>query len=145
MGPPTHSPYEHFTGITSYLDRTLDPERYEVVSGEVGLIMAIDPKATVRGMDIAVLSKPNVHPKGMLRRPPLLIVEVISPSNSPVDLERKRIQYQKFGVPEVWFIYSETRSLYLYRTEAPQALLYEVPQHFPSIFGIEVETSELFR
>lgn len=140
--------YEHgrrITKIASYLDRAVDPERLIVVSGEVGLVMAAGARAIVRGMDIAVLEAMPDTPKGMLRRPPLLIVEVISPGNDPIDLERKRRQYQQFGVNEVWFVYNETRSLYCYRPEVPQALLYEVPQRFQSVIGVEVDTSELFR
>jgi Uma2 family endonuclease len=45
----------------------------------------------------------RVEPK-MIRSSPDLIVEVSSPSTRRVDQVRKRDLYERFGVPEFWFI-----------------------------------------
>jgi Uma2 family endonuclease len=37
-------------------------------------------------------------------RPPLLVVEVRSPSTALIDLNRKKAAYQKFGVPSYWVV-----------------------------------------
>jgi Uma2 family endonuclease len=37
-------------------------------------------------------------------RPPLLAVEVRSPSTALIDLNRKKSTYEKFGVPSYWII-----------------------------------------
>jgi Uma2 family endonuclease len=39
-----------------------------------------------------------------LRYPPMLCVEVLSPSNRAHDLVRKRAIYERFGVPVLWFV-----------------------------------------
>ncbi|HEX9767424.1 MAG TPA: Uma2 family endonuclease [Nitriliruptorales bacterium] len=39
-----------------------------------------------------------------LRYPPLLCVEVLSPSNRAHDLVKKRAIYERFGVRELWFV-----------------------------------------
>jgi Uma2 family endonuclease len=36
--------------------------------------------------------------------PPLLVVEVRSPSTALIDLKRKKAAYQKFGVPSYWVV-----------------------------------------
>ena len=37
-----------------------------------------------------------------IERPPLLVVEVLSPSNTPRDIEERLADYRSIGVPEVW-------------------------------------------
>jgi Uma2 family endonuclease len=39
-----------------------------------------------------------------LTTPPLLVVEVRSPSTALIDLNRKKATYQKFGVPSYWIV-----------------------------------------
>ena len=39
-----------------------------------------------------------------LAKPPLLIVEVRSPSTAVVDLNRKKAAYQRFGLPSYWIV-----------------------------------------
>jgi len=130
--------------IGAYLSQRLDRSVYDVIGGEAGIIMALDPKPTVRGMDIAVLHRPEQRPEGMLRQPPLLIVEVISPSNTSVYMERKRRQYQTFGTQEVWFVYEEAQSIHIYRQGKPEFLVCEPPAVFESSLGLTIETKELF-
>ena len=36
--------------------------------------------------------------------PPLLVVEVRSPSTALIDLNRKKAAYEKFGVPSYWIV-----------------------------------------
>ena len=37
-----------------------------------------------------------------IERPPLLVVEVLSPSNTPRDIEQRLADYRSIGVPECW-------------------------------------------
>lgn len=142
---PTGYPHGRRVGkISSYLDHLLDEATYDVVVGEVGIILKLDPGATVRGMDVAVMYRRDAPARGMVRTPPLLIVEVISPGNDPVDLEKKRRQYQQFGVPEIWFVYQDTRCVYVYRDDKPNFFIAEAP-FYSSSLGIEIDTRELFR
>ncbi len=130
--------------INADLRQRLDRNVYDVIGGEAGIIMALDPKATVRGMDVAVLYRPEKRPQGMLREAPLLIVEVISPSNTSIYMERKRRQYQAFGVAEVWFVYEETQSIHIYRRDKPEFLICEPPGVFEASIGLHIESKELF-
>jgi Uma2 family endonuclease len=44
-----------------------------------------------------------------LTAPPLLAVEIRSPSTALVDLNRKKAAYQRFGVPSYWIMDPDTR------------------------------------
>jgi Uma2 family endonuclease len=53
--------------------------------------------------DIVVIHQRHLD-ETKLAEPPLLIVEVRSPSTAVIDLNRKKIAYQKFGVPSYWIV-----------------------------------------
>ena len=36
--------------------------------------------------------------------PPLLVVEIRSPSTALIDLNRKKVAYERFGVPSYWIV-----------------------------------------
>ena len=36
--------------------------------------------------------------------PPLLVVEIRSPSSALIDLDRKKAAYERFGVPSYWIV-----------------------------------------
>ncbi len=146
LSPVGRSHGRRVVKISSYLDRLLEGTEWEVVAGEVGILMTLDQKPTVRGMDIAVLEKIAGSSKGVVRSAPLLIVEVVLPSNDPIDLDRKHKQYQEFGVEEVWFVYDDTKSVYVYRAQCSGVSLFEWPGQFPSsLNNLTIDTRELFR
>lgn len=144
---PTGAPHaRRVVKICSYLDRCLDPEIYDVLAGEAGIIMAVAPKPIVRGIDIAVLWKKDTPARGMLRTAPLLAVEVISPGNDPIDIERKRRQYQQFDVAEVWFVYEETKTIHVSRGTDTTIDIYTPPDKFDCRpLNTTINTGELFR
>jgi Uma2 family endonuclease len=47
--------------------------------------------------------------------PPDLVIEVSSPSTRKHDLVRKRDVYERFGVPEFWFVDRDARRIEVYR------------------------------
>jgi Uma2 family endonuclease len=53
--------------------------------------------------DIVVIHQDHVG-ETKLSEPPLLIVEVRSPSTALIDLNRKKTAYAKFGVPSYWIL-----------------------------------------
>jgi Uma2 family endonuclease len=53
--------------------------------------------------DIVVIRQERVRDV-KLAEPPLLIVEVRSPSTALIDLNRKKAAYQEFGVPSYWIV-----------------------------------------
>ena len=46
-----------------------------------------------------------------IERPPLLVVEVLSPSNTPRDIEERLADYRSIGVPEVWLASFASRTV----------------------------------
>lgn len=150
---PTGKPHGRRIGILHrYLINYLSDDRWDILIGDVGFIMAGDPKATVRGADVAVMPHEPEIGEGMSREPAHLIIEVVSPSNTPDDIERKRVQYLEFGVQEVWIVYEKARTMHVYRNSAAARLLNRQEMFvcnetsvFESSLGFPVVVRELFR
>jgi Uma2 family endonuclease len=53
--------------------------------------------------DLVVVSIDEVG-DAKLTRPPLLVVEIRSPSTAIIDLNRKKAAYERFGVPSYWIV-----------------------------------------
>jgi Uma2 family endonuclease len=53
--------------------------------------------------DIVVIHRRRLRDARLIE-PPLLIVEVRSPSTAVIDLTRKKLTYEKFGVPSYWIL-----------------------------------------
>ena len=53
-----------------------------------------------------------------LESPPLLVVEVLSPSNTPREIEERLADYRSIGVPEVWLASFPTRTIRVLRLAA---------------------------
>lgn len=53
--------------------------------------------------------------------PPLLVVEVLSPSNTPRDIEERLADYRSIGVPECWLASFVTRTIQVLRLTADSA------------------------
>ncbi|MGA7410869.1 MAG: Uma2 family endonuclease [Bryobacteraceae bacterium] len=131
--------------ITVYLCQILDGARYAVLTGEPGVILSDKPeRATVRGADVAVLpARPlEEFPEGFTREPFLLAVEIISKSNDPIDIERKKNQYLAAGVREVWLVYPKAGTIHVYRGSTAQ--VYTQGETFESALGVVIDTGDSF-
>jgi Uma2 family endonuclease len=53
--------------------------------------------------DIVVIRQEHIR-AAKVTEPPLLIVELRSPSTALIDLNRKKAAYEKFGVPSYWIV-----------------------------------------
>jgi Uma2 family endonuclease len=53
--------------------------------------------------DIVVIRRELLR-EAKVTEPPLLIVEVRSPSTALIDLNRKKAAYEQFGVPSYWIV-----------------------------------------
>ena len=67
----------------------------------------------------------DVSPKGWIRIPPDLAVEVVSPNDSAEELEEKLDDYRTAGVPLIWVIYPELRKVKIFRLDGPAGELRE--------------------
>ncbi len=133
------------SNITAYLCQILDRSKYAVLTGEPGVVLSDAPeRATVRGADVAVLpARPlEEFPDGFTREPFLVAVEVVSKSNDPIDIERKKNQYLAGGVKEVWLVYPKASTIHVYRGSTAQ--VYTRGKTFESTLGVTIDTARFF-
>jgi Uma2 family endonuclease len=83
---------------------------------------------------------------GRVHGPPDLVVEILSPSNQAYDRNLKRKHYLENGVPEIWVVDADERTVEVWRPEAAQpevardVLVWRVGEH-----RFEIEMTEVFR
>lgn len=71
------------------------------------LVAPVDVRAGVRTSlqpDLLVMRRDRLGPGSVAVDPPLLAVEVLSPSSADVDLGLKRRTYARMGVPDYWVV-----------------------------------------
>jgi Uma2 family endonuclease len=76
--------------------------------------------ANVAEPDVLFLRAENLGKLGeepFVRSAPDLVVEVSSPSTRKTDLTRKKDLYERFGVPEYWFVDIEAERIEVYRLQ----------------------------
>ena len=90
-------------------------------ANDAGLIVAPD---TVRGVDVAVFvgEVTEDDEKGYGVRMPVLCVEVVSPSDRPIELHKRVTQYHTAGVPIVWIVQPGDRAVFVHRKGQPVEL-----------------------
>ena len=75
---------------------------------EVGYIVRQGPD-TVRGPDVSfVLNDSDEYDDGFVPGAPDIAVEVVSPSNTAAEIERKAAEYLTAGAQRVWVVYPAT-------------------------------------
>jgi len=108
-------------------------ERYgggKVLVGDVGFVLNFpqDPER-VRAPDVAFVSNQRLPggrlPEGFLKGAPDLAVEVLSPSDNPVDVQQKVRDYLEAGARLVWVIAPQAKTVTLYRADGSACLLRE--------------------
>lgn len=68
--------------------------------------------------DLAVFRPGRVAPDTrVLALTPDLVIEVLSPHNRMMDLDQKRRDYERFGVPEYWVVDPDTVTAQVWRLE----------------------------
>jgi Uma2 family endonuclease len=97
-----------------------------VTDAETGYILSSSPH-TVVAPDVGFF-RPGRYPedypeRGFYPMPPDLAVEVISPTDERADIENKQKLYARAGVPLVWWVDPEQRTIAVYRPgQAPEVL-----------------------
>lgn len=83
----------------------------------------------VRKPDVSFVSRGRFPedrlPRGWAQIPPDLAVEVVSPNDRVTQLEEKLEDYRKVGVPLVWVINPDSRSVMVYRRDGTVSRLLE--------------------
>jgi Uma2 family endonuclease len=111
--------------LNNWLDSRPEP-RGQVVCGEAGIILARDPDVTM-GVDAAYIS-PEVaaaQPAAtmLVVGVPVLVVEILSPSDTLEGLSERRAAYRRARVPLAWFIDVDQQMVSVYRDGARPAFL----------------------
>ena len=97
--------------VSRLLASQLDEPEYFVATAQFGLVIRKQP-LTVRVPDLAVFQKRSiVEQDGHIHSAPQLLVEVLSPANTRREREEKLADYASPGVPEVWVISPEARTV----------------------------------
>ena len=126
----------------------LDRREVQVVDSSFGLVIRKAP-LTSRVPDLAVFRKGTiVEQDGYIHSAPQLVVEVLSPGNTRRERERKLADYASLGVPEMWVVSPEARTVEVLYLEngflrSAQALTQGVlePKHFP---GVQIQIAGIW-
>ena len=100
----------------------------EVLVGDVGFVLRLpaDPER-VRAPDVAFVSSSRLPegrlPLGFVPCGPDLAVEVLSPTDNPVDAQQKVRDYLEGGTRLVWVIAPQAKSVTVYRADGTARLL----------------------
>ena len=88
-----------------------DSRKVLVLAAVFGLVIRKAP-LTSRVPDVAVFLKSTiVEQDGYVHSAPQLVVEVLSPGNTRRERERKLADYASLGVPEMWVVSPEARTV----------------------------------
>ena len=109
--------------ILSALDPFLSANRLGIALTAPYDVLVNREPLRVRQPDILVVNSELTgisHPSDLagrpyLESPPLLVVEVLSPSNTPRDIEQRLADYRSIGVPECWLSRFPSRSVEVLR------------------------------
>lgn len=87
-----------------------------VFGAETGFVLdaATGSAYTLRAPDVAYVSRdrlPAGAPDGFLPLAPDLAVEVVSPNDRADDVNRKLLDYLRFGTRMIWLVYPATRTI----------------------------------
>jgi Uma2 family endonuclease len=134
--------------IYKALDAQLDAREFLVLATVFGLVIRKAP-LTSRVPDVAVFQTSTmIEQDGYVHSAPQLVVEVLSPGNTRRERERKLADYASLGVPEMWVVSPEARTVEVLYLEngflrSAQALTQGVlePKQFP---GVQIQISEIW-
>jgi Uma2 family endonuclease len=134
--------------LWNWLDST--PGRRGLVAvGEVRCRLPGDPE-TVVGIDVAYFEGAEAERQGQEESsfvgPPILAVEILSPSDTHEDVGEKIHRYLAAGTKQVWIADPDFRTITVHRADAPPAFyhhLQDLPGG-PDLPGLHVPVASLF-
>ena len=123
----------------------------EVVAGEVGFVLRLpsDPER-VRAPDVAFISRERLPggrlPEKFIIGAPDLAVEILSPSDNPVEVQQKVRDYLEAGSRLVWIVAPAARTVTVYRPDGSARLLreHETLEGEDVLPGLSIPLAEVF-
>ncbi len=124
----------------------------EVFVGDVGFVLALpnDPER-VRAPDVAFVPNHRLPegqvPEKFFPGAPDLAVEILSPSDDPVQIQQKLRDYLDAGTHLVWVIAPQAKTVTVYRADGSARLLreHESLEGEDVLPGLAIPLAELFR
>ena len=109
-----------------HLHPCVAPRSLGVVGGEGGFVLALDPD-TVLAPDIAFVRTERLptDEQGFARLAPDIAGEVVSPSDTAAEIEEKVQEYLATGVPLVWVLRPNQRTVRVRKPDGTDRLLTE--------------------
>lgn len=105
--------------------QTQPAPRGELIGGEAGVRLRDDPETNV-GVDVAYLdaatAQANPNEEGFVRGVPVLVAEILSPSDKHEAVTEKVDTYLACGVKLVWVVDPAFRTITVYRSDAEPQL-----------------------
>ncbi len=123
--------------------------RGQIYAGEIRVRLRRDPDTLV-GIDLAYVSAAVEEQSGkdssIVEGPPILAVEILSPSDKAEDIADKIHEYLAAGVPLIWYVDPAVRIVISYRQDGRHELFNEHQEltggdHLP---GFSVPVAEIF-
>lgn len=123
--------------------------RGQILGGEAGCRLRRSPDSTV-GIDLVYISAETATQQSdqtrLIDGPPILAVEILSPSDVQEDIDDKVDTYLSAGVKVVWVVDSHDRTVLVYRP-GTEPVLFNARQELagdPELPGFRVAVSEIF-
>jgi Uma2 family endonuclease len=145
--PPAGGIHGYVTGrVCCWLGRYVDVHRLGKGVVGVGFVIALpsDPER-VRAPDVAFVSTARL-PEGFIHGAPDLAVEVLSPSDNPVEIQQKVSDYLEAGARLVWVLAPQARAATVYRPDGSARLVRE-PESLDGedvLPGLAIPLADLF-
>jgi Uma2 family endonuclease len=138
--------------VVAILDRWLLQQptpRGEILSGEAGFRIRRNPDTTV-GIDVAYISPEVAQSQPddarVIDAPPVLAVEILSPTDKQEEILDKVADYLAAGVQAVWVLEPVFRTAGVYRANQPPLMLNETQELDASAYlqGFRCRVADLF-
>lgn len=137
--------------IARFLDEWNDSQpspRGLIVSGEAGFRLSRDPD-TVVGIDVAYVSaevEERSVTSNLFEGPPVLAVEILSPSDTQERIEERVRLFRDAGVPLVWLVDPALKTVTILQADEPPRMVNATQQiqDLPLLPGLALPVSRIF-
>lgn len=137
--------------VTQYLTNWQDqqpPPRGAVLCGEAGVRLGSEPESIV-GVDVVyvppAVADDEPADTTLIRGVPVLVVEILSPSDTQEEIHDKIDSYLAAGVPLVWVLDPHDRTVVVYRPgREPEFVTASQELTAAELPGFRVATARLF-
>jgi Uma2 family endonuclease len=93
----------------------------------------------IRIPDVAVFHPALPEAELLPSTPPLIVIEILSPSDGHSEVHQKLDEYRAWGVPNVWLVDPQLRKLYVYGRGLTEVASFRLAQP-----PVELTASEIF-